>query len=92
MLNIFLDVNAILTTNVLVGWLLFLACLCAVFSEKFDDGIVGRHILTFSAICSFAYACNGEPRALLTAYILLISLSMWLTLRKVIRLAYTKEN
>jgi len=74
--------------HVVVGALIFYGCAYAVFSARVNDGFIGRHLLTFSAIAGAGYAYSGELRALLTAYVLLLIAALWATFRKVLSLAH----
>lgn len=74
----------------LVGIIISVGCGYAVFSKHIDDGFIGRHILTFASISGLGFAYSGEPRALLTAYVLLIFLILWLQFRKIWRMSNAK--
>jgi hypothetical protein len=74
--------------SVLTGSLIFIGCFYVVFNARIDDGLLGRILLSFSAIAGAVYVYGGYPRALLTAYVLLILVLLWVALRKVLRIAY----
>ena len=71
----------------MIGLFLFAVCSWAVFSAKVKDDLIGRHLLVFAAISSLGYFASGLERALFTAWILLLLLAMWESLRYVIKLA-----
>lgn len=73
--------------HVVVGALIFCGCAYAVFSKRVNDGFIGRHLLTFAAIAGVGYAYSGEMRALLTAYVLMITFVLWFAFRKVVGMA-----
>jgi site-specific recombinase len=62
------------------GVIMFTFCTWAVFSKKFCDGIITKHLLTFSAITSaLAVIDPSNYRAFLTGFFLFISgMAYWL--------------
>ena len=62
------------------GAMVFTFCTWAVFSKKFNDGIVTKHFLTFSAITSALSVIDpSNYRAFTAGFVFLVSgLAYWL--------------
>lgn len=70
-------------TPIIIGLGIFIICTYAVYSHKIDDGFVGRHFLTFIAISAAGYAWSGNDRALMTIWVLVIGMALWMSLRQI---------
>lgn len=69
------------------GLVLFGLCTWAILSRRVNDGLVGRHLLTFAAIFSAGYAYSGNTASFYVAYVLAIMFLLYAALRQYVKLA-----
>jgi hypothetical protein len=78
--------------HILVGLVIFLVCLWAVFSHRVHDGFIGRHLLVFAAIAGAGFAYSGEVRAFLTAYTLILIFSILFMVQNLRKMSHAKMD
>lgn len=76
--------------HLIIGGIIFAACVWAVFSPRVRDGFIGRHLLTFAAISALGFAYSGELRAFFTMYILILSFAVLFYVREFKKIAHAK--
>lgn len=81
---------SLFSMSFVVGSIFALGCLIAVASKKFDDGLVGRFLLSVVAINALGYAQSGDLRPFFTAYVVLILFGLWHAFRTVWRMSDAK--
>lgn len=69
------------------GIIIFGLCTWAILDRRVNDGLIGRHFLTFAAIFAAGYVCSGNITSFLVAYVLAIVSLLWLALRQYVELA-----
>ncbi len=75
-----------------VGMVIFLGSLWAVFDPRVKDGLIGRHLLVFAAIAGMGFAYSGEVRAFMTSYVLLMVFSVLVMLREFQEVRHAKMD